>query len=254
MVDATVTTDTEHASPEHASIVAREAAHFGAMAKDWWDPRGSSAMLHRLNPVRLRYIREQVDQHFDLEPASFTPLAGKTALDVGCGAGLLAEPLKRLGASVTAIDAAAENIAVARDHANANGLVIDYRAGGVEAVAGETFDLVTCMEVIEHVSDPAAFVAGLAGALADGGLLLMSTPNRTPVSRLAMITLAEGTGRIPRGTHDWDKFITPEELAEMLSAAGLTVKDTRGIAYSPTGGFTLSSSLTLNYLVTATRT
>ena len=110
------------------------------------------------------------------------------------------------------------------------------------------------MEVIEHVADPAAFVAGLAGAVADGGLLIMSTPNRTPVSRLAMITLAEGTGRIPRGTHDWDKFITPEELGEMLSAVGFTVRDTRGIAFSPTSGFTLSDSLSLNYLVTATRT
>ena len=248
MVDATVTTDTAH-----ASIVAREAAHFGAMAKDWWDPRGSSAMLHRLNPVRLRYIREQADRHFDRDPASFTPLAGKTALDVGCGAGLLAEPLKRLGASVTAIDAAAENIAVARDHANASGLVIDYRAGGVEAVAGETFDLVTCLEVIEHVSDPAAFVAGLARALADGGLLVMSTPNRTPVSRLAMITLAEGTGRIPRGTHDWDKFLTPEELTDLLERAGLTVTDVQGLGFSPATGFTLSASTQLDYFVTAKR-
>lgn len=268
MVDATVTTDTapaspgatspdnaspDRASPDHASIVATEAAHFGAMAKDWWDPRGSSAMLHRLNPVRLRYIREQAARHFDLDPASFTPLAGKTALDVGCGAGLLAEPLKRLGAAVTAIDAAPENIAVARDHAHTSGLVIDYRAGGVEAVAGETFDLVTCLEVIEHVADPASFVAGLAGALAEGGLLILSTPNRTPLSRVAMITLAEGTGRIPKGTHDWDKFLTPEELTELLDKAGLTVRDTRGLSFSPTAGFTLSDSLALNYLITATR-
>ncbi len=248
MVDATVTDETAH-----ASVIAREAAHFGAMAKEWWDPRGSSAMLHRLNPVRLRYIREQTDAHWDGDAEGFRPLSGKRALDVGCGAGLLAEPLCRLGASVTAIDAAVESIAVARDHAAAGGLTIDYRAGGIEAVAGETFDLVTCMEVIEHVADPTAFVAGLAGALADGGLLIMSTPNRTPVSRLAMITLAEGTGRIPRGTHDWDRFITPEELTAMLSDAGLTVRDTRGITYSPASGFTLSTSLTLNYLITATR-
>lgn len=252
MADATVTTDTAP-SGNHASVIAREAAHFGGMAKDWWDPRGSSAMLHRLNPVRLRYVREQADRHFDLDPDSFTPLGHRSALDVGCGAGLLAEPLKRLGASVTAIDAAAENIAVARDHAAASGLVIDYRAGGIEALGGEQFDLVTCMEVIEHVADPAAFVAGLAGALADGGLLIMSTPNRTPVSRLAMITLAEGTGRIPRGTHDWDRFITPDELTAMLADAGLAVRDTRGISYSPISGFSLSDTLTLNYLVTATR-
>lgn len=256
MVDATVTTDTvplAGGAVTHASIVAREAAHFGAMAQDWWDPRGSSAMLHRLNPVRLRYIREQTDRHFDVDPASFTPLTGKRALDVGCGAGLLAEPLARLGAQVTAIDAAAENIAVARDHARVAGLTIDYRVGGVEALAGEQLDLVTCLEVIEHVADPSAFVAGLARALADDGLLIVSTPNRTPMSRLAMITLAEGTGRIPRGTHDWNRFITPEELGEMLSAAGLVVRDTRGITFSPTTGFALSDTLTLNYLVTATR-
>lgn len=116
-----------------------------------------------------------------------------------------------------------------------------------------TFDLVTCLEVIEHVANPVAFVTGLAGALADGGLLILSTPNRTPVSRLAMITLAEGTGRIPRGTHDWNRFITPDELATMLTNAGLTVRDTRGITFSPTTGFALSSSLALNHLVTATR-
>lgn len=252
MPEATVTTDTD-LSASHASVVASEAAHFGAMAKDWWDPRGSSAMLHRLNPVRLRYIREQTDMRWDLDPGSFTPLSGKRVLDIGCGAGLLAEPLARLGAAVTAIDAAAENIAVAREHAAATGLVIDYRVGGIEAVAGEHFDLVTCLEVIEHVAGPAEFVAGLSGALGDDGLLIMSTPNRTPVSRLAMITLAEGTGRIPRGTHDWDKFITPDELGGMLDTAGLAVRDRRGITYSPTAGFSLSTSLTLNYLITADR-
>ena len=248
MTDATVTTATV---PNH-SVVAKEAAHFGRLAKDWWDPKGSSAMLHRLNPVRLRYIREQADLHWDLDPASFKPLHGKRALDVGCGAGLLAEPLARLGAEVIAIDAAAENIAVARDHAKASGLVIDYRAGGIEAVAGERFDLVTCMEVIEHVADPRAFVAGLAGALADGGLLVLSTPNRTPLSRLAMITVAEGLRQIPRGTHDWDRFVTPEELGDMLAGVGLTVRDTRGLAWSPGKGFALSESTALNYLVTGT--
>ena len=135
MVDATVTTETAPAG-DHASIVAREAAHFGGMAAEWWDPHGSSAMLHRLNPVRLRYIRGQADRHFDLDPASFTPLAGKTALDVGCGAGLRAEPLKRLGAANTAIDASPDNVAVSTAHDATSGLAIDYRAGGVEAVAG----------------------------------------------------------------------------------------------------------------------
>ena len=246
MADATVTTET---SP--SSIRPEEAAHFGAMAQDWWNPAGSSAMLHRLNPVRLRYIRAQADAHWALDPASFTPFAGRRALDVGCGAGLLAEPLARLGAAVTAIDAAAENIAVARDHAR--GLRIDYRVGGVEAAAGERFDLVTCLEVIEHVADPAAFVRGLAEAVAPGGMLVMSTPGRTWLSRLALITLAEGTGRIPKGTHDWERFLTPEELRGLIADAGLTVTDTTGLTFSPTRGFTLGDSTALDYLVTAVR-
>jgi 2-polyprenyl-6-hydroxyphenyl methylase / 3-demethylubiquinone-9 3-methyltransferase len=132
-------------------------------------------------------------------------------------------------------------------------LTIDYRVGGVEAAAGETFDLVTCLEVIEHVADPAAFVRGLAGAVAEGGLLVLSTPNRTPLSRVALITLAEGTGRIPRGTHDWDRFLTPDELTDLVRDAGLTVGDVRGLSFSPGKGFALSDSTALDYFVTATR-
>ena len=235
-----------------STIDPREARHFGAMARDWWDPEGSSAMLHRLNPARLGYIRAAIDLHWDGDDTGFTPLAGRTALDVGCGAGLLCEPLARLGARVTGIDAAAENIAVAQDHAARSGLAIDYRAIGVEEMTGR-FDLVTSLEVIEHVRDPAGFVRGLAEVLADDGLLVMSTPNRTPLSRLALITLAEGTGRIPRGTHDWDKFLTPDELTDLLQRAGLTVTDVRGLAYSPATGFTLSDSTQLDYFVTAKR-
>ena len=240
------------ASSTNTTINAREAAHFGTMAKDWWDPTGSSAMLHKLNPARLRYIREQVDAHWGGDAASFTPLAGRTALDVGCGAGLLCEPLARLGAAVTGIDAAPENIAVAEVHAAQAGLSIDYRAGGIEGLAGQ-FDLVTSLEVIEHVTDPAGFVRGLAGALATGGLMILSTPNRTPLSKLALIALAEGTGRIPRGTHDWDKFLTPDELTTLLDAAGLRVIDTRGLVFSPATGFTLGDSTTLDYFLTAVK-
>ena len=235
------------------TIDPREAAHFGAMAADWWDPTGSSAMLHRLNPVRLRHIRDAVDAHWGGDSDSFAPLTGKRVLDVGCGAGLLAEPLARLGATVTGIDAAAENVAVAEAHAAQSALAIDYRAGGIEAVTGERFDLVTCLEVIEHVADRAAFVAGLAGALADGGLMVLSTPNRTAWSRVAMIALAEGTGRIPRGTHDWHRFLTPDELTALLQDAGLRVTDVRGLALSPARGFTLSDSTALDYFVTAVR-
>ncbi|MEG8047568.1 bifunctional 2-polyprenyl-6-hydroxyphenol methylase/3-demethylubiquinol 3-O-methyltransferase UbiG [Sphingomonas aerolata] len=237
---------------ESATIDPREAAHFGTMAPDWWNPKGSSAPLHQLNPPRLRYIRDRVDTHWHGDGTGFTPLAGRTALDVGCGAGLLCEPLARLGASVTGIDAAPENIAAAEIHAAQSGLAIDYRAGGVEGLDGQ-FDLVTSLEVIEHVSDPAGFVRGLARVLADNGLLILSTPNRTPLSRLAMITIAEGTGRIPRGTHDWNKFLTPEELTALLRDAGLHVVHTQGLGFSPATGFTLSDSTSLDYFLTAVK-
>lgn len=228
-----------------------EAAHFGKLAAEWWDPKGSSAMLHRLNPVRLGFIRAAANAHWQLDNRSFTPLAGKTALDVGCGAGLLCEPLARLGAKVTGLDAAPENIAAARAHALQSGLAIDYRAGSVENLGSERFDLVTSMEVIEHVTDPAAFIAGLAAALADDGLLILSTPNRTPLSRIGLITVAEGLGQIPRGTHDWDKFLTPDELTALVEGAGLSVTDVRGLSFSPARGFVVGDDMKLNYLMTA---
>jgi 2-polyprenyl-6-hydroxyphenyl methylase/3-demethylubiquinone-9 3-methyltransferase len=234
----------------NSSILPQEAAHFGAMAGDWWDPDGASAMLHKLNPVRLCYVRDMVDQHFGLDEHELKPLAGKAALDVGCGAGLLAEPLARLGASVTALDAAPELIEAARAHATAQGLAIDYRAIAVEALDGH-YDLVTAMEVIEHVADPQAFVHALAARLAPGGLLILSTPNRTRLSKLLTITLAEGFGRIPKGTHDFDKFIDPEAMRGLLAAAGMEVIDVEGIAFSPTRGLHLSEDVRLNYLVAA---
>jgi 2-polyprenyl-6-hydroxyphenyl methylase/3-demethylubiquinone-9 3-methyltransferase len=241
-----------HASEPEGSILPAEAAHFGALAADWWDPKGSSAMLHRLNPVRLAYLRDRIDQHWGLDETGLMPLAGKAAADVGCGAGLLAEPLARLGAAVTGIDAAPENIAAARDHGQKQGLTIDYRDGGVEALAGR-YDLVTSMEVVEHVADPAAFVAGLAAAVAEDGLLILSTPNRTRWSRLMMITIGEGTGRIPRGTHDWERFVTPDELSAMVRAAGLEVVDVTGLGWNPARGFALTDDFSLNYLLTAKR-
>lgn len=232
------------------SILPDEAAHFGALAGDWWDPDGASSMLHKLNPVRLAYVRDRVDQHWQIDEQGFRPLDGKTALDVGCGAGLLAEPLARLGAQVTAIDAAPEVIAVAREHAAGQGLSIDYRQGAVEDLDGR-FDLVTAMEVIEHVADPQAFLSSLAARLAPGGLLILSTPNRTARSRLLMITLAEGIGQIPKGTHEHERFITPDELQAMMTAAGLAVSDCEGIAFSPLRCLHLSEDLRLNYLVAA---
>src|SRR5690242_6017811 len=157
------------------SIVETEVRQFSAQAKDWWDPNGPEAMLHKLNPVRLKYIRDQIDQHWQCDECSRKPLSGKTALDVGCGAGLLAEPLARLGAAVTGLDASAELIAVASEHARTGGLEIDYRARELAELEGQ-FDLITCMEVIEHVADPAAFVASLARRVAPDGLLVISTP------------------------------------------------------------------------------
>ena len=232
------------------SIVDREAEHFGGMAADWWDPNGASAMLHKLNPVRLCYIRDMLDQHFGLDEQGLRPLEGKCALDVGCGAGLLAEPLARLGATVTAVDAAPELIEVAKAHAAGQGLAIDYRAVGVEALDGQ-FDLVTSMEVIEHVADPQVFVKDLAARLAPGGLMILSTPNKTAWSKLLTITLAEGFGQIPKGTHDFDKFIDPDTMRGLLAKAGLECIDFEGISISPTRGLYLSEDLKLNYLVAA---
>ena len=249
MSDAT-TQERSNTSPGQ-TIRPEEAAHFGQLAKDWWDPKGSSAMLHKLNPVRLGFLREAVDLHWTGDVEARRPLAGKSALDVGCGAGLLCEPLARLGAEVTGVDAAPENVAAAAVHAEGAGLDIRYIAGELGSLDLGQFDLVTAMEVVEHVADKRAFVAALAARLAPGGLMVLSTPNRTPQSRLLMVGAAEGLGLIPRGTHHWEDFITPEELGELLNEAGLDMGEPRGIGFSPAKGLHLSSDLALNYIVTA---
>ena len=236
-----------------ATIRPEEAAHFGKLAAEWWDPKGSSAMLHRLNPVRLGFVRAALDAHFGLDPKARRPLVGKHALDVGCGAGLLAEPLARMGAAVTAVDAAAENIAAASAHAAGGGLSIDYRHGEIGALGLTGYDLVTSMEVIEHVADKPAFVRALAAALGEGGLMVLSTPNRTRASRLLLVQGAEALGLIPRGTHHWADFITPIEMHDLLAAEGLTMGNPSGIAMSPMKGLHLSDNLALNYIVTVTR-
>ena len=234
-----------------ATINSKEAAHFGALAADWWDPKGSSAMLHKLNPVRLGFVRAALDTHFGSERTARYPLAGKSVLDVGCGAGLLCEPLARMGGAVTGVDAAPENAAAAKAHAALSGLDIDYRSGELLAQGLSTFDVVTCMEVIEHVSDPATFVALLAAHVKPDGLMILSTPNRTAASRLFLVEAAERMGQVPRGTHDWDQFLTPEELTELLEGAGLRVGTMQGIAFSPMKGLHLGESKALNYILSA---
>ena len=209
-------------------------------------------MLHKLNPVRLAFLRQAIDTHWSADSRGVRPLAGKRALDVGCGAGLLCEPLARLGAAVTGVDAAQENIAVASAHARGAGLTIDYRCGDVGQLGLKGFDLVTSMEVIEHVADKDAFLGALAGALAPGGLMVLSTPNRTAASKLLLVEGAERFGMIPRGTHHWDDFVTPEDLAELLRGAGLTMGVPLGIGWSPAKGLHLSAELALNYIVTVT--
>lgn len=244
-------TKASQAANRKTTIDPNEAAHFGALAADWWDPKGSSAMLHRLNPVRLGFIRRQIDLHFGGDENAMKPLSGKRALDVGCGAGLLCEPLARLGASVAGVDAAAENIAAAKAHAAQSGLAIDYHAGELAAQKLGQFDLVSSMEVIEHVTDPAAFVAGLAAHLKPDGLMLLSTPNRTAASKLFLVEAAERLGQVPRGTHDWHKFLTPDEVTALLGDAGLEVVAIEGIAFSPLSGLHLSANKALNYILAA---
>lgn len=233
------------------TINANEAAHFGTLASEWWDPKGSSAMLHKLNPVRLGFIRSALDAHFGGDGKSRFPLIDRSALDVGCGAGLLCEPLARLGATVTGVDAAPENIAAAKAHAAVSGLQIDYRAGEIAAQGLGQFDLVTSLEVIEHVHDPAVFIGELKRHLKPDGLLLLSTPNRTSASRLFLVEAAERLGQVPRGTHDWDKFLTPDELTALLDDAGIEIVDMQGIAFSPLSGLHLSGNMALNYILSA---
>jgi len=240
-----------------ASIDPEEIEKFAALADGWWDPGGAFAPLHRLNPVRLRYVRDRLSAHFGRAAGADAPLAGVRILDIGCGGGLLCEPLARLGAQVTGIDAAAENIAIARRHAEAGGLAIDYRHASAEelAAAHERFDAVLSMEVVEHVADPAAFVAVGAELVGGGGAMILATLNRTPKAFLLAIVGAEYVLRwLPRGTHDWRKFLRPSELAAMVRRGGLTVEDIAGLSYSPlTGLWTLGRDVDVNYMVQARR-
>ena len=235
-----------------------ELAKFEAMAAEWWDPRGKFRPLHAMNPCRMDYIVAQVTAEFDRDRAAQAPLAGLCAVDIGCGGGLVAEPLARLGAAVTGIDAAGGTLPVARHHAQAQGLAIDYRQATAADLGAEArrFDIVLALEVVEHVPDPAAFAADCAALLRPGGILIASTLNRTAASFAKAIVGAEWVlGWLPRGTHDWRRFLKPEDLAAHLTAAGLRVVDRKGMVFDPLADrWSLSATdLSVNYAMTAVK-
>lgn len=250
-------TATHTGHPADANIDTRELEQFSALADKWWDTTGPFRMLHRIGPPRLRYIREAAIRHFSLEASARRPLVGLDCLDVGCGGGLVAEPLTRLGGNVTAIDPARKNIEAARLHADAAGLEIDYRASMAEHLAEETltFDLVTCLEVIEHVPDQRAFVQTLSSLVRPGGLIVLSTISRTPKSYALAIVGAEYIlGWLPRGTHDWTRFVTPPELQTLCNDAGFENFSARGLVYSLLrDSWQLSDDVDVNYMAAATR-
>ena len=247
--------------PVHASgpsVVPDDVARFTAIANEWWDPRGKFAPLHRFNPVRLAFIREQALARFGRDPRARAPFTGLRLLDIGCGGGLLSEPMSRLGFAVTAVDAGAANIAAASTHASAGGLAIDFRCTTAEALLAEgvqPFDLILNMEVVEHVADPAAYLASCTQLLAPGGLMILATLNRT-LKALALAKYgAEYVLRwLPPETHDWKKFLTPDEVRAMLAAEPVTVDGPFGVAFNPlTGKWSRSNDTDINYMMTVSR-
>jgi len=239
------------------SIDPGEVSRFSAMAGEWWDANGPMRPLHRLNPIRLAYIKERIAGHFERDPARSRALDGLRILDIGCGAGLVSEPLCRMGAAVTGVDPSPEIIAAARLHAEEGGLAIDYRATTAEALAanGESFDVVLMLEVVEHVADVPAFVSTVGALARPGGLVLASTINRTLKSFALAIVGAEYVLRwLPPGTHSYDKLVTPDELAAAFSGAGLEPIDETGVMYVPIADrFRLTSDMDVNYMMTAAK-
>ena len=236
-----------------STIDPAEVAKFEAMAAEWGDPNGKFKPLHLMNPCRLDYITTQIAAEFDRNLAGPHPLAGLRILDIGCGGGLLSEPMARLGADVVGADAAARNIPVAQVHAEQSGLKIDYRITTAEdmAAAGEQFDVVLNMEVVEHVADPLAYLTACRQLLKPGGLMLCSTLNRNPKSFMMAIVGAEWVMRwLPKGTHDWAKFITPAELYDLIRKAGLDPVDKKGMVFNPVSWrWSLSDrDLSVNYV------
>ena len=244
-----------------ASVDAAEVAKLSASAEEWWDPAGRFQPLHRLNPVRLAFIRDRVAAHAGRDPLAERPLRGLRLLDIGCGGGLLAEPLARLGAEVVGIDASPANVEVAALHAAESGLAIDYRLTSAEALAedltaaGAGFDVVVNMEVVEHVADAAVFLHASAALVRPGGAMVLATLNRTPKAFVLAIVGAEYVlGWLPRGTHDWRRFLRPSELAALLRDGGVEIVEITGVAYNPlTAAWRLARDLDVNYMVFAVK-
>jgi len=243
---------------EHTTIDPKEVAKFEAMAAEWWDPNGKFKPLHMLNPCRLDYITAQIAAEFGRDMNAQAPFDGLRILDIGCGGGLLSEPMARLGASVVGADAAERNIPVARVHAENSGLTIDYRHTTAEALAalGEQFDVVLNMEVVEHVADPPGYLTACRQLLKPGGLMVCSTLNRNAKSYAMAIVGAEHVMRwLPKGTHEWSKFITPGELFELLERAGLEPVDKKGFVFNPlTWSWAISDrDLSVNYVTSSVK-
>lgn len=251
-------TTTAKKKSSRSTVNAAEVQQFDSLAAQWWDESGPLKPLHRLNPVRLGYLKSQICAHFKRDSEGFSPFKGLSLLDVGCGGGLVTEPLCRLGANVTGIDAAAKNIKVAKTHAQQHGLSISYEATSVEKLAatGKKFDVVTALEIVEHVDDPALFIASCARLVKKNGLIIFSTLNRTPKSYLLGIIAAEYILRwVPAGTHNWKKFLKPSEIARPLGEHGFEVTDITGLIFAPLAReFRLSESdVEVNYFLVARR-
>ncbi|MEQ8558602.1 MAG: bifunctional 2-polyprenyl-6-hydroxyphenol methylase/3-demethylubiquinol 3-O-methyltransferase UbiG [Henriciella sp.] len=244
--------------PQTPSIDADEVAKFSAMAAEWWDPKGKFKPLHKFNPVRLGFIRDTACLHFGLDESQRKPLKGLRLLDIGCGGGLVSEPMARLGADVTGVDASEENIKTAMTHAEEAGVKVDYRAGTAEGLledGTEPFDIVLNLEVVEHVADPAQFLRDTAALVKPGGLMIAATLNRTPKAfALAVVGAEYILGWLPRGTHDFNKFLTPQEVAAPLESAGLVAERPQGVSFNPISDqWRLSSDHKVNYMIVAKR-
>jgi 2-polyprenyl-6-hydroxyphenyl methylase/3-demethylubiquinone-9 3-methyltransferase len=242
---------------ESSSVDRAELAKFGAMSDAWWDPEGAFAPLHKFNPVRLDFIRDVAARHFGRDPKSLVPFRGLRLLDIGCGGGLLSEPMARLGFRVVGADASGRNVGAASTHALEGGLDIDYRETTAEelALAGERFDVVLNMEVVEHVADLAGYISACAELVGRGGLMFVATLNKTLKSLiLAKVTAEYVLGWLPRGTHDWSRFIAPDQLQVMLEKTGLKTMKLQGVTFDPIGWkWRLSPDMAINYMIVACR-